>query len=80
MRWDGRGKEGDHIGGKKLGPFVMPGCPVKLSDSPVSVTPAPLLGQDNSEVYARLKELKPDCISRCRLIIRGCPESDSPSF
>ena len=26
------------------GPFTLPGCPVKMSDSPVDFTAAPLLG------------------------------------
>jgi formyl-CoA transferase len=45
------------------GPLTIPGSPIRLSKSPVEVVPAPLLGQNNDEVYKELLGLSPEAIA-----------------
>lgn len=46
------------------GSIVMPGFPIKLSASSVPVEPAPLLGQNNEEIYGGLLGIAPEELER----------------
>jgi len=48
------------------GKFTMPGCPVKLDDSPADITSAPLLGQHNREIYAAMMGFKDDDLEQLK--------------
>jgi formyl-CoA transferase len=48
------------------GPFVMPGFPVKMSDSKVDVVAAPLLGQHTDEVLKEVLTMSEDELARLK--------------
>ena len=48
------------------GDFKMPGWPVKMTNSQVPITSAPLLGADSDEVYGRLLGLSKDELAALR--------------
>jgi len=48
------------------GSFKTVGCPLRLSDSPVTVTRSPLLGEHNDEVLAEVMGYGPDDLDRLR--------------
>lgn len=50
------------------GPIVMPGFSIKMSDSAVPVIPAPLLGQQNQEIYMDRLGMSKDELERLQQI------------
>ena len=46
------------------GPILMPGFPLKMSASSVSILPSPLLGQHNEEVYGGMLGISADQLGR----------------
>ena len=48
------------------GELRMPGWPVKMSDSCVPVSSAPLLGQDNMHVYGSCSAVRPISSTRSK--------------
>jgi formyl-CoA transferase len=48
------------------GPVTIPGWPVKMSDSNVPLKSAPLLGQDNAQVYGELLGCTPEQLEALR--------------
>jgi formyl-CoA transferase len=50
----------------KRGPVTLPGWPVKMSDSNVPMASAPLLGQDNAQVYGELLGCTPEQLEALR--------------
>jgi formyl-CoA transferase len=49
------------------GRFTTVGCPIKLSDSPVTVETSPLLGQHNEEIFIRELGLTPERFAQLQL-------------
>jgi formyl-CoA transferase len=48
------------------GAFAMPGCPIRLEDSPVALQAAPTLGQHNEEIYGSLLGYSAEDLQRLR--------------
>jgi formyl-CoA transferase len=48
------------------GKVKIPGCPIKLSRSPLKVTSSPLLGADNEEIYRSILGLDVEKLEELR--------------
>lgn len=50
----------------EYGPVTLVGCPVKVTDGPITFAPAPLLGADNTNVYGTLLGLEQQRLQQLR--------------
>ena len=48
------------------GEVVIPGWPVKMSDSKVEITTSPLLGEHTEEIYGEMLGLEPEKVKALR--------------
>ena len=48
------------------GDYTVPGWPVRMSETKVPITHAPLLGADTEDVLRRLLDLKPEEVEALR--------------
>ena len=51
---------------QQRGTLTLPGCPIKLENSPVDITTSPLLGEHNAEVYGEIFGYGPEEIARLK--------------
>jgi formyl-CoA transferase len=51
---------------QKRGTLNLPGCPIKLSDSPAEITTSPLLGEHNAELFSEFFGYEEEDLARLK--------------